>query len=260
MLALVVVLSLAAVAPPTVDDARVLTSIVATTFADHTATDVVTREDLRRAMDLESEKQQLGCDAQSCLAEVAAAMGARLVVFGSLSVFDGAYALELSTFDAETAMSLGRNVIQAESLRALSTLVEQKVAKMRDEAVGKMAPTARVRVLVLDISLGSVQQVDPSSSPPPRTVSAWTWAGVGSGALGLVGLVVGGLADATAVSTQQQADAVDANGALTMSAADAATAYSTVDSARTVALVGYIGGGVLTAAAVAMVVLGTTGE
>jgi hypothetical protein len=259
MLALIVALSLSTVAPPTVDDARVLTSIVATTFADNTATDVVTREDLRRAMDLEAEKQQLGCEAQSCLAEVAAAMGARLVVFGSLSVFDGAYALELSTFDAETATSLGRNVIQAESLRALSTALEQKAARMRDDAIAKVAPANKVRVLVLDISLGAVSQAEPPPAPP-KQVSMLTWAGVGSGAVGLAGLIVGGIADATAVSTQQRADAVDDSGALTLSAGEAAQAYATVDTARNVALAGYIGGGVLTAVAVALLVLGATGE
>src|SRR5688572_9688705 len=54
--------------------------------------DVLSSEDLRRAVAVQGEQAALGCDtakADSCLAEIGQALGARYIVHGSIGVLGG---------------------------------------------------------------------------------------------------------------------------------------------------------------------------
>ena len=70
--------------------ARLLNDLVATAAERTSSLTVITGADIANVIALEAEKEALGCDdtSASCLAEVAGAMGADLVVTGS-AVFDG---------------------------------------------------------------------------------------------------------------------------------------------------------------------------
>ncbi len=58
---------------------------VSVAMAGFGACDVASEEDLRRVLDLEANKQLVGCTDDTCLAEVGDALGAKIVVYGSLS-------------------------------------------------------------------------------------------------------------------------------------------------------------------------------
>jgi hypothetical protein len=70
--------------------------------------DVVAGEDVRRALELAASQQAAGCDATSCLDEIAGALGARFVLFGDLTQLDGETHLTLSLFDHEVLRSVAR--------------------------------------------------------------------------------------------------------------------------------------------------------
>lgn len=63
---------------------------------------VVASSDLQRLLDVEQQKQMLGCNQSACLVEVAGALGARYVVSGGLSLLAG-HVLTLKLVDATEA-------------------------------------------------------------------------------------------------------------------------------------------------------------
>lgn len=98
------------------DDAHFVTAEIARTLAEPATVNVLTAADLRRLASLESDKQAMGCEAQSCLAELANAMGAEYVVFGTVGRIDEQVMLELSLFAAAAARPVGRRDVKATSL------------------------------------------------------------------------------------------------------------------------------------------------
>src|SRR5690606_21117733 len=68
------------------DDVVAATRVVAAAAAEVTGVAVMSAAELRAMADLEVDRQNAGCgDDTSCVADIAGAMGAELVLFGSLS-------------------------------------------------------------------------------------------------------------------------------------------------------------------------------
>ena len=59
--------------------------------------------DIREMIDLESQKQALGCEQESCLAELGGALGVPLLIVPSLGKLGGVYLLALKINDVENA-------------------------------------------------------------------------------------------------------------------------------------------------------------
>jgi hypothetical protein len=222
-----------AAAAPTADDARFITSIVASAVADHPRVDVITQEDVRKAVAVEAERQSLGCSEQSCLAEVASAMGARIVVFGSVGTFADDYAVEVSAFDAETASSLGRAVLNGPSLKDVAAEAKERAAGFRDKGIAGLGSEGRLRVLVLDFELRNVAAQTTTTTTTEASFTGLQWAGIGAGAVAGVALVVGVGADAAGFQQDLLADSRDTK------AADAGAAYAARDNLRWAAIGGY---------------------
>ena len=67
------------------DIVSIITDLISTELTTHDEFEIITGADMRQMAELEAERQSLGCmDDSSCLAELAGAMGARLVVYGSV--------------------------------------------------------------------------------------------------------------------------------------------------------------------------------
>ncbi len=111
-----------------------LVGLVAARIAQTPELDVVAGADLRRMVELEAEKQTVGCTASSCLAEIAGAMGAELVVFGDLSRVGSTMILNLNTYDAARAQSVGRVSVRGRDL-------DEIVAKLDPAVLELMRPT-----------------------------------------------------------------------------------------------------------------------
>ncbi len=63
---------------------------------------VLSRSDVRGVLSFEAEKQLLGCTQESCLAELAGALGADLLVTGSLSKIEASMLLSLRVTDLKS--------------------------------------------------------------------------------------------------------------------------------------------------------------
>ncbi|MDP2339523.1 MAG: hypothetical protein Q8O67_01085 [Deltaproteobacteria bacterium] len=250
MLAFAFVLAAAA---PTLDDAHVLTELIASAAAQRVGVDVLTSEDVRRAVDLEANRQSLGCAASSCLAEIASAMGARIVLYGSVSKLgDDEQIVTLNLFDSGTATSSGRASLRGADLKALVAQIDGVVGPLVDKALAGAPSTTKTRLLVLDVELrapATAAAVIPA--PPPEPPLRWMmWAGVGAAALGAAGVVVGGVYDANAA-------AADARGRdVKTLQVNAVAAFDERDQSALIAGLGYVVGGVLIAGGAVLTVVG----
>lgn len=70
-------------------------------------TTVIAPDDLRALLEQESRKQLVGCTDDSCLVEIAGALGVDVLVAGRISKIESGYAVALSLVDAKDAKALG---------------------------------------------------------------------------------------------------------------------------------------------------------
>lgn len=127
--------------------------------------EVLSTRDVQTLLGLERQRQLLGCSeeaAQSCLAELSGALGARFVLSGSLARLGSTWQLSLTTLDSQRAQPIGRSTRLAKSLDELRVGLPWAVA----EATATPMP------------------------PPPSRVVPVTLLGVG-GAGAMFGLVWG---------------------------------------------------------------------
>jgi hypothetical protein len=113
------------------DTAQIITDLVASALAkSRPDIAVLTRSDVQQAIDLEMQKQAAGCDDDSCLAEIAGALGARFVIFGSAGSLGKLRLVNLSVYDSVKATSVARKDVQADSLEALPPLINTAVEEL----------------------------------------------------------------------------------------------------------------------------------
>ncbi len=95
-----------------------LTSTVAARAARFASLDVLSSADLRQLADLRADQAAAGCDdaASSCMAELANALGAKLVVATRAGKLDALTVVTLQVFDVTTGTAQGRASVQGWSL------------------------------------------------------------------------------------------------------------------------------------------------
>lgn len=108
----------------------VLGGLITDAVARYPSIQTISTADIRSLVELETGKQQVGCDTTSCLAEVAGAMGAEYVVFGNVGMLGTTTVVQLSLFDAAQAQAVARRSIKASTHDALATAVEPAVADL----------------------------------------------------------------------------------------------------------------------------------
>ena len=97
--------------------AKIITNMVSAQLGRYKTYDVITALDLRQLAELEVDKQKAGCsDNESCLSELAGAMGARYVVYGDVGKLGTKVIVALNLFDSEEARAVDREVLTANSL------------------------------------------------------------------------------------------------------------------------------------------------
>jgi TolB-like protein len=157
--------------------AELVGGVVAQTLSRFDTLEVVTTDDIRRVADFEAQKQALGCDQESCLAEIAGAMGAQYVIFGRLGALEESLLVQLNLFDAGAARPVAREDLRGKSL---------------DELVDRMGPatTRLARTLLPEGAVIEVEDETPtattgSAEGPGALTLGLRWGGAGLGALGL---------------------------------------------------------------------------
>lgn len=180
--------SAAAVTP---EEGALLTSLVATAAAKDARVDVLTAGDLRKAVDVEAEKSLVGCNASSCLAEVAAAMDAAAVLHGSIGALGDDVILNLNLFDSNTATAVGRASAKGKTVSAIGDAIDGAMVEVLKN-VPAVKDGKRVRVLVLDLDVVGTAAAPPPPPPPEKPMPLLTGVGVGVAGLGALGVVVAG--------------------------------------------------------------------
>jgi hypothetical protein len=99
---------------------------------------VIAPDDIRAILEKETEKQLLGCDDQSCLAEIGGALGADILIKGRVSKLEDGYGVSLSAVDATNANPIGR---ASETWGGESIGLLELVAPMIDRALAKKGET-----------------------------------------------------------------------------------------------------------------------
>ncbi len=112
------------------EHARSITDSVVVGLSRFKEFEVISSEDMRRLIENESDKQSMGCNDETCLVELANAMGAQLIVHGSIAKLDSLHVVNLSLFDAKAGKSVQRESIQAQRLQDLPSLVEEATGRL----------------------------------------------------------------------------------------------------------------------------------
>lgn len=109
---------------------RTINALVAESLSRSPRFDVVSSRELQTLVAMEAEKDLLGCDTQSCLSELAGAMGASLVVFGNVGQLGKLTVVTMSLFDATKAKAVGRERVEAATLEELPRALDAGLARL----------------------------------------------------------------------------------------------------------------------------------
>jgi len=122
---------------------KTLNGILPTIVGEVEGLDVVSGEDLTRMMELEAERQVVGCDTESCLAEIAGALGAEYVLFGNVGSLGGSLIVNLSLFDSAKGAAISRTLVEVDDARKLTDALRPKVRDLL-RPVARTAPPVLV--------------------------------------------------------------------------------------------------------------------
>jgi len=187
--------------------AKILDELLAVEVSRLPGYDVLSGADVRRLVELEAEKQAVGCtDDASCLAEIAGAMGAQYVISGSVGKLGTRFILTLTLFDSRAARSVSRVDLRAASIDEIADGLASKVKELMGALEVTSAPSEKPPVTIVDETLEDGTKVHAAVKPDEKTVtvsatgeSELSFLGIGTTAgvacLGLSGCVLGGVFD-----------------------------------------------------------------
>jgi hypothetical protein len=156
------------------DAMRLLDGSVATALARNHDVDVVSVADLRRLVELEGERRLLGCSSESCLSEVADALGARYVLHGQAGTLDKSMVLQLSIYDAEASRTASTRQAHAADLEGLARAVPGTVAALLGDVTGVAPQLARPTSAPLLWTGGVLALVGAAVAIPAGIVALWS--------------------------------------------------------------------------------------
>lgn len=159
------------------DAVDTISGLIAVILDEDERLEVLSGADVKQLIALESQKQAMGCaDDSSCLADVAGALGAELVVFGAAGKLGTLYNLNLNLYDSRQGRSVGRVAVQAGSLEqlpgqlrpALANLVKKALASRPGGAQAKTEPTPPPT----DEAPPRTDAIETPAAPPTDTAAA----------------------------------------------------------------------------------------
>ncbi|HEY4221420.1 MAG TPA: DUF2380 domain-containing protein [Myxococcota bacterium] len=96
---------------------RVIRDTLVAHLSQDARLDVISSEDMRRTLDVDAQKRQLGnCNDEGCQAEIAEALGAQLTIYGTAGKLGELVVVNVSLFDARAGKSVGRETIEVKAL------------------------------------------------------------------------------------------------------------------------------------------------
>ena len=134
--------------------------------------EVIGKSDIRAALQLAQQKQMLGCDSDSCMAEIGGALGVRWMVMGNISLFGKTYLLNLTLLDVErvkVAQGLSKTFKGGEDalVEAVPAAVKELMAAAHKDLTGEKAPEPPPEDKV------KPKPASTPTKPPVRKKSEW---------------------------------------------------------------------------------------
>jgi TolB-like protein len=105
--------------------------------------DPISASEIQSLLGAERQKQLLGCGEESCITELAGALGAPYLMSGSLVRLEGVFQLNVQVLDSAKARIIGRSTKVSKDFESLRFLIPYAVA----EACGTPLPAPPSRVL-----------------------------------------------------------------------------------------------------------------
>jgi TolB-like protein len=139
-----------------------VTALVSANLATYPELDVVANADVRQMMALEGTKQEMGCGDTSCLAELAGALGARFVVFGSVGRLGTKTILHINLFDSSTTQSTGREFVEVTDPGELPAVLPPHIRKLLTRTYAELGftlPPERVAVVAAPVERSPLPMV-----------------------------------------------------------------------------------------------------
>jgi hypothetical protein len=135
--------------------ASTMTDVALTTFSAAKNREVLGQNDITAALDLEADKQVLGCDDSGCLAEIASAMDVDSLITGSIDQVGENYLVILTELDA-------RSVKQVARIQGTSSLDEGDLFRVVGEVASELLEKTSGKIQIF----GKVEiQTMPSGLP-----------------------------------------------------------------------------------------------
>lgn len=158
---------------------------------------VVGMSEVRAMLAAEADRQTMGCAETSCLAEIADALGADVLIAGRIAILEGATVLSVRRIDQARAMVAG-------------TVEERLASSGGNELLAAIGPTVEKLFPDIAVKAGATRGVPKEKAlvlnPPP--LPPWSTLTVAGSAVALagVGVVLGVLAGQTAATAQKLVD------------------------------------------------------
>jgi hypothetical protein len=194
----VLITALSIAVTPVEAASRFLTGIAAQGAATNSNADVLTSSDLKTALDLEAQKQLASCgENSSCMAEIASALDADIVVTGTLLAIGEGLTLQLAAYDAKKAASAGRRVLRAPTIDGFPTELEATTRGFIEPLIAGRTAQKKLRVLVLDFDATPAETVldlpARKVEPKPNNPGWLSMVGGGTAGIGLLSSAAGGI-------------------------------------------------------------------
>jgi len=153
---------------------KILDGMIESAVARQRGLRVVSSGEIARIIEIEGNKQALGCLQDSCLSELAGAMGTRYVLFGHVAPLGETLVMQLRLFDSQSLVMVAREELKGASPDVLATAIPPAV----DTLFASVATRAEV------------EAVEEDEVP----AMAWVLLGSGGAVILLAGVVVVGSA------------------------------------------------------------------
>ena len=185
---------------------RTLSDLAAAAVVSEPGYVVSSSGDLNAVVETAGVKQTLGCDAKldTCMAELAGALDADLVVSGSVGSLGALTVVSISLYDARSQASIGREQAQAERLSEVGIEVKRAVGRLFGHADPVSSSSSIVPAVVAVVGVASIVggalgavygasvQTDPKSPGSAKEAGVVVLpAGIALAAGGAVAVVVG---------------------------------------------------------------------
>jgi hypothetical protein len=164
----------------TPSEAQGLQELLVSLLEERLSVPILSTNSIRERLDVEAQKQLVGCAEDACLAEIAGALDTRFLLISRVSGVGGTQILRLELYDAQKVETLARSTQRGTSIAELVRLTEPGVDALTSQE--------GVRPLAGPIAGPRRRPGAPASADAWKVPAGWTSLAVGTGLVALWGV------------------------------------------------------------------------